>query len=129
MRKSLILISAAAIAALASVPAAQARNDANTVFNGISAATGLIGVFQNGKMIKQNNENLQIQQQRDYREYRRDQAAESAAAQRAAANRRAAAERAAANKRAEEQARLEAAQAKASADAARQRELDALKYN
>jgi len=115
-------------AALAAAPAAQARNDANTVFNGISAATGVIGIFQNGKMIKQNGESLQMQQNREYREYQRDQAAARNAEMRAAANRRAAANKAAAERKAAEAARIQAAAAQAKQEATRKAELDSLKF-
>jgi len=128
MKKTALLISAALVSACAFAPAAQARNDANTVFNGISAATGIIGVFQNGKMIKQNGESLQMQQNREYRDFQRDQAAARNAEMRAAANRRAAANKAAADRKAAETARIQAAATQAKQEAARKAELDSLKF-
>jgi len=128
--KKAIYIYIAGLSVLAAFAAAPARaNDANTVFNGISAATGVIGIFQKSNTNRHLNAIEQGQAESNYREERRDQAADRAAAQRAAANRRAAAQKAAADRQAAENARVQAATAAARQDAARKQQLDALKYD
>ncbi|WP_190323111.1 hypothetical protein [Candidatus Tokpelaia sp.] len=127
MRKTLFIAGLSVLAALPVLPAR--ANDANTVFNGISAATGVIGVFQQSKTNRYLNNIEQGQQESNYREERRDAAADRAAASRAAANRRAAAQKAAADRQAAENARIQAAEATARQDAARKQQLDALKYD
>jgi len=127
MKKAFFVLGLSSLTALSGLPAR--AGDANTVFNGISAATGVIGVFQQSKTNRHLNNIEQGQQQSNYREERRDEAASRAAARRAEANRRAAAQKAAADRKAAEEARIQAAAATARQDAARKQQLDALKYD
>lgn len=126
MRKALLILSLGASAAFSALPAQ--ANDANTVFNGISAASNVIGIFQRSNTNRHLNNLEQGQQQQNYREYQRDQTAQRAAARRAEANRKAAAQKAAADRQAAENARVQAAAMQARKETLRRQELDALKF-
>lgn len=127
MKKAVFALSLVSLAVFAGTPAQ--ANDANTVFNGINAATGVIGIFQRSNTNRHLNNIEQTQSQEQYRHYQKDQAAQRAAAQRAAANRKAAAQKAAADQKAAENARMQAAANAARKDEIRKQELNALKSN